>query len=1007
MAVIADGGRGGIFRGTFWDEQTHYAVLDIDAGSQYHNAEKLASLLAAVESVGLAGTLYQSSESGGWHLYISFLEEEISSEIEGTLKRWLKALGYEIRGGQLEIFPSGNALRLPLQPGFAWLKRDGRLNQRREDLTLEQALINFLRDQEQNATDWQSAKSRMESQMSAADRVAGIEDQARQKRLEIGGLDDLFEVRKIQEYWDKGRKLWQEGLSGAGQRHDAVLFVGHYLWYGDPENHIAALPGSRNDEYRAKLIEHWLTEKHNGFCRHIDQNKWEEITAQIKRAVLWRGNKQAREYEPYRVTDRLLKRLLALYRKTGKLWTVEEFEKANHDRRLEARARIAEAVINLEDQKRLITLAEVAREAHADRRTVKKNVDLLTRCVGEYNRGGAGGLAVLRSENSVLENESTSQTGCVLDSLRSDRTGQTAKNSRQETTEVLAAVHLIQSNSGVKHERQGSAPYVASGGMDCGINGCLPASGSPPFNPRPIFSMGAPALNLRQLGNCADGWAYNHDDSCHRSDWISLKAHAQELDKAKSQAVPLERASGYVPLSCYDKRRQRAGGWLLSSNGYIAGRSEGNAMGNEANEKHEQQHRPTERQTDYEKRAQGEVNANVKDYTEHVTARRLEKKLSGNSGATGQLPDQNGKGLASAKDLLGDNAHGLSKKEKQTALLAQVEKDGYIVGKPQEEPMLIADSGEKQNQNLAQSETQYGLGSDGRWQFQNPRVKPGQDIAGALKEWIWNDSAKDISNLPGAFTGSLINGAWAITEPLLKGINEWMQHKPDFTYLEFVSGIEKARDRSPWKDVSFEGTDKAYSAFPDLAKHNIPKELISGIILNEVLHAGDFRDAAEDDSVRKFGTVRDSKGRENGTASVGPGQIQIQNIHQLIEKYPQLGQFKDDPVRAAVNPEITPMFVAAYLCDKVSLLDKYNTQHPNEKPIPVVAATLAYLYNPDVISSNGHFKVIETSDKVATSLLHMNTREGWHSENLPRNDEIIRRSKVIQDILMATKACYR
>lgn len=112
-------------------------------------------------------------------------------------------------------------------------------------------------------------------------------------------------------------------------------------------------------------------------------------------------------------------------------------------------------------------------------------------------------------------------------------------------------------------------------------------------------------------------------------------------------------------------------------------------MGNEASEKNEQ-HRPTERQTSYEKRAQGEVNANVSDYTEKVIATRLEKKLSGNSGVTGQLADENGKGLASAKDLLGDDAHGLSKKEKQTALLAQVEKDGYIVGRPKEQEPTIA-----------------------------------------------------------------------------------------------------------------------------------------------------------------------------------------------------------------------------------------------------------------------------------------------------------------------------
>lgn len=80
-----------------------------------------------------------------------------------------------------------------------------------------------------------------------------------------------------------------------------------------------------------------------------------------------------------------------------------------------------------------------------------------------------------------------------------------------------------------------------------------------------------------------------------------------------------------------------------------------------------------------------EANNGLPEYTGKVIATRLEKKLSGHSGATGQLADKEGKGLASAKDLLGDNAHGLSKKEKQAALLAQVEKDGYIVGKAKED----------------------------------------------------------------------------------------------------------------------------------------------------------------------------------------------------------------------------------------------------------------------------------------------------------------------------------
>ena len=42
LAVIADGGRGGMFRGCHWADETRFAVLDIDARSQYHNQEKLA-----------------------------------------------------------------------------------------------------------------------------------------------------------------------------------------------------------------------------------------------------------------------------------------------------------------------------------------------------------------------------------------------------------------------------------------------------------------------------------------------------------------------------------------------------------------------------------------------------------------------------------------------------------------------------------------------------------------------------------------------------------------------------------------------------------------------------------------------------------------------------------------------------------------------------------------------------------------------------------------------------
>jgi hypothetical protein len=376
LGVIQDGGRG-ILRGCHWGRQTRFAVLDIDNGSRYHNSERLAKLTTALAAVGLNTNLYQSSESGGWHVYVPFTEWAESEDVEKTLKRWLKALGYDLRGGQLEVFPSGNALRLPLQPGFGWLSPDGYLIRTREEITLESALTSFLFDLEINARNWQTAKDRIESQIQAAAAAAGSDAQGREERLDIEGFEHVLCHGKIHEIWEKGREWWRDGLQEHGERHNAVLAVGHYLWYGDEERRIAALLGERNDEYRAMLIEQWLKTKHNGKCRHINQGKWAIVLEQIQRAVIWRGIIEAKERPSYPLTNRLLKRLVALYRRTGKIWCQELFERANDNRRLEARARIAEAICSLEDEKQLITIAEVARRAHAHWRTVKKNRDLL------------------------------------------------------------------------------------------------------------------------------------------------------------------------------------------------------------------------------------------------------------------------------------------------------------------------------------------------------------------------------------------------------------------------------------------------------------------------------------------------------------------------------------------------------------------------------------------------------------------------------------------------------
>jgi hypothetical protein len=273
------------------------------------------------------------------------------------------------------------------------LDDQGNLIRTREEITRDEALASFIFALENSSGNWSEAKNRIDSQLEAAMAAAGGDAQERRDRLNIEGLESLFSAGKIQEIWDKGRKWWREGLLTNGERHDAVLAIGHYLWYGDEENQVDPLPGARHDVYRERLIEDWLTNKHNGYCRHIDQNKWEEIRAQIKRATAWRRDEKYKDRTPYPLTERLLKRLLAHYRKTGKAWTVSEYEQANIDRMTDARSRIKAAILELEEAGELLTISAISREAGASRNTVKRHRDLFACWSGEYNRGVGGALS--------------------------------------------------------------------------------------------------------------------------------------------------------------------------------------------------------------------------------------------------------------------------------------------------------------------------------------------------------------------------------------------------------------------------------------------------------------------------------------------------------------------------------------------------------------------------------------------------------------------------------------
>ncbi|MBZ0187958.1 MAG: hypothetical protein K8F91_17050 [Candidatus Obscuribacterales bacterium] len=410
MGVISDGGRG-LFRGCYFGELTRFAVLDVDQGSKYHNPAELLELTNKLASVGLTVTPYQSSDSGGWHLYLFFDDWAKSEEVSQSLRKWLRLEGYEIKGGVLEVFPSGCALRLPLQPGFAWLDSQGEVICRREEINETEALASFLSDLESNACSWTLAKSRIESQIEVNSAAGAGSAPEHQKAIDLEGFEKLWTNGQIKERIEEARYYLDNGLTERGQRHDAVYTIEHLLWYGDADRGIPRMPGTENDERRAQFLVDWLKENHNGKCRHVNRGAWRLLEGHIRRACEWRGNHHAAyEKTPYAVTERSTDAMIRLTKTTGRVWKPEDLEKANQKRERAARERIREAVQQFEREGRRLTIKGLALASGCDRKTVRKHSDIhgisslgLSKWGSDIDPLGGGGVACSLKAPVVLD----------------------------------------------------------------------------------------------------------------------------------------------------------------------------------------------------------------------------------------------------------------------------------------------------------------------------------------------------------------------------------------------------------------------------------------------------------------------------------------------------------------------------------------------------------------------------------------------------------------------------
>jgi hypothetical protein len=199
--------------GVRFDNQTEYAMLDIDKGSPYHpsqNYEKFKNILQALEDIGLVRPLIiQSSYSEGLHIYYPLWQEVPSFGIACAIKACLKKHNYEIAAGVLETFPNTkkydseyNGHRLPLQTGSYMLNSDLQIIGR----DLNQFVEIWLTIQEQQD---------LELLKQAIDEAKTNYEPPKDNRKLIKWREDL-------------EKQIQEGWTGRGQSNQLLYTMGKY-----------------------------------------------------------------------------------------------------------------------------------------------------------------------------------------------------------------------------------------------------------------------------------------------------------------------------------------------------------------------------------------------------------------------------------------------------------------------------------------------------------------------------------------------------------------------------------------------------------------------------------------------------------------------------------------------------------------------------------------------------------------------------------------------------------
>ncbi len=232
--------------------------------------------------------------------------------------------------------------------------------------------------------------------------------------------------------------------------------------------------------------------------------------------------------------------------------------------------------------------------------------------------------------------------------------------------------------------------------------------------------------------------------------------------------------------------------------------------------------------------------------------------------------------------------------------------------KPVTDQVLIASNLTSAAPNLEQMQQYKDIQSD---------VSTEDTIAWAPREWAGNQlknaeksTKKTVQSIERAAKygeATAKDADLQVREEPPKGGDYWHPHRGRED--DFVSYPACAAAVMPFENVRIRMGEGPGHIDPDL---------IAAMMRNEQYYYKQLGDVGQDNYVRIHGNLDIL---HDDTYSIGPAQMQIRNVRKLLEQFPkQLGQYKDDPLRAVERPGDAPMFVAAYMSNIIEHLENHK-----------------------------------------------------------------------------------